>query len=123
MRLMKQSKTSGEFFDAIYRIVATIPAGKVMTYGQLALLAGRPRAARIVGYAMARAPEGRSLPCHRVVNRLGKMAPGDIFGGAGVQRMLLESEGITFLPDGRIDMKAHIVNYTAQKEHTHEQKQ
>jgi methylated-DNA-protein-cysteine methyltransferase-like protein len=120
MRLMKQSNNSGEFFDAVYRIVAMIPAGKVMTYGQLALLADRPRAARIVGYAMARAPSERKLPCHRVVNRLGEMAPGDVFGDSGVQRMLLESEGVTFLIDGRIDMKAHIYDYAAQKEHTHE---
>ena len=53
------------FYQAVYQVTAQIPAGRVATYGQIAFLAGRPRASRIVGGAMARAPEG--LPCHRVI--------------------------------------------------------
>ena len=56
---------ASSFYQAVYQVTAQIPAGRVATYGQIAFLAGRPRASRIVGGAMARAPEG--LPCHRVI--------------------------------------------------------
>jgi methylated-DNA-protein-cysteine methyltransferase-like protein len=79
----------------------------VATYGQIALMLGRPTAARSVGSAMARAPDG--LPCHRVVNSLGDMCAGGMFGGQAAQRGLLESEGITFRPNGRVDLKKHIL--------------
>lgn len=101
---------NGQFFERVYAIVAQIPIGFVATYGQIALMAGSPYASRVVGYAMNRAPEGRGLPCHRVVNRLGQMAPDSVFGGRGVQRARLEAEGVTFLTDGRIDMKRHLWN-------------
>lgn len=95
------------YYQRVYRIVAKIPAGSVATYGQVALLTGSPLAARQVGYAMSGATD-RGLPCHRVVNRLGEMAPSHAFGGQEVQRAMLEAEGITFLPDGRIDLKTHL---------------
>ncbi len=93
---------TSEFYAAVYRLTALIPRGQAATYGQLAFLAGHPRASRIVGQAMARAPEG--LPCHRVVYRDGRLSPSDIFGGPGIQRFLLEQEGVPFLPDGRVDL-------------------
>ena len=96
------------FFNDVYKIVATIPKGMVTTYGMIAFMIGRPRAARIVGWAMNGAPAELDLPCHRVVNKAGEMAAGDIFGGADVQRMMLESEGVTFLENSRIDMKRHL---------------
>ena len=83
--------------------VAQIPKGKVATYGQLALLAGSPRASRIVGAAMYRAPSG--LPCHRVLYRDGTLCCDEAFGGKEIQRQLLEAEGVDFLPDGRVDLK------------------
>ena len=91
-------------FEKIYEVVKNIPEGKVATYGQVALLAGNPRWARVVGYALHVNPEPGIIPCHRVVNRDGKVAPGFAFGGEGVQRQLLESEGIVFETDGRIDL-------------------
>lgn len=97
-----------QFFLKVYDIVSEIPEGKVATYGQLALLAGRPHAPRMAGYAMSRAPIEKNLPCHRVVNREGKMAPVHAFGGEQIQRCLLEREGVAFLPNGRIDMKKHL---------------
>jgi methylated-DNA-protein-cysteine methyltransferase-like protein len=93
------------FFDRVYDIVARIPEGKVMTYGQIAMLLGNPYAAKIVGYAMSSAPQSRNLPCHRVVNKTGKMAPGNIFGGADMQHQMLEKEGIQFKKTGCIDME------------------
>ena len=91
-------------FEKIYEVVKSIPKGKVATYGQVALLAGNPRWAGVVGYALHVNPEPGIIPCHRVVNREGKVAPSFAFGGEGVQRQLLESEGIVFESDGRIDL-------------------
>ena len=96
-------------FEKIYEVVKSIPEGKVATYGQVALLAGNPRWARVVGYALHVNPEPGIIPCHRVVNREGKVAPGFAFGGEGVQRQLLEAEGIVFEPDGRIDLEKYSI--------------
>ena len=96
-------------FEKIYEVVKSIPEGKVATYGQVALLAGNPRWARVVGYALHVNPEPGIIPCHRVVNREGRVAPGFAFGGEGVQRQLLESEGIVFEQDGRIDLEEYSI--------------
>lgn len=94
------------FYARVYEEVAKIPKGKVATYGQIAMLCGNPRASRAVGYALHKNPFPGEIPCHRVVNREGKPAPGFAFGGPGIQRALLEKEGVCFLSDGRVDMKA-----------------
>ena len=96
-------------FEKIYEVVKSIPKGKVATYGQVALLAGNPRWARVVGYALHVNPYPGIIPCHRVVNREGGVAPGFAFGGEGIQRQLLESEGIVFEPDGRIDLEKYSI--------------
>ena len=96
-------------FEKIYEVVKSIPKGKVATYGQVALLSGNPRWARVVGYALHVNPEPGIIPCHRVVNREGRVAPGFAFGGEGVQRQLLESEGIIFETDGRIDLEKYSI--------------
>ena len=80
------------FRDAIYRYVGMIPEGRVMTYGQLAALAGSPRAARIVGGIAHYGPEG--LPWHRVVNKQGGMASGYTWGGREAQAQKLREEGV-----------------------------
>lgn len=94
-----------DVYRRIYELVAEIPAGRVTTYGQLAWMAGRPDAPRMVGYAMSRAPAELGLPCHRVVNRLGEMAPPHAFGGERVQRAMLEREGVAFLENGCVDLR------------------
>jgi methylated-DNA-protein-cysteine methyltransferase-like protein len=88
------------FFNQVYAVLAQIPPGKVVSYGQIARLIGHPGAARQVGWAMRRCPEG--LPWQRVV-----MADGNITGGAYAEerRALLQAEGVEFLEDGRINMK------------------
>ena len=98
-------------FERIYEVVKSIPRGKVMTYGQVAALAGNPRWARVVGYALHANPEPGVIPCHRVVNREGRVAPGFAFGGTDAQRMLLEGEGVNFLESGLVDMKKHCVKF------------
>jgi methylated-DNA-protein-cysteine methyltransferase-like protein len=87
------------FFEQVYAIVERIPCGRAVSYGQIARMLGRPRAAREVGWAMRCCPEG--LPWQRVV-----MADGSVTGGvyADMRRALLEDEGVAFLPDGRVDM-------------------
>jgi len=98
----------GCFSSKIYQIVAQIPEGKVATYGQIAILLGNPRAARAVGWEMHRAPGHLNLPCHRVVNKAGILAPDYVFGGADLQREMLEQEGISFTAEGRIEMAKHL---------------
>ncbi len=93
-------------FDIIYETVKLIPKGKVATYGQVATLSGNPKWSRVVGYALHRNPSPGIIPCHRVVMRDGSLSPAFAFGGENRQRELLESEGVTFTPDGRVDMKA-----------------
>lgn len=91
-------------FETIYEVVREIPRGKVATYGQVALLAGNPRWARVVGYALHVNPEPFVIPCHRVVNRKGEIANSFAFGGGAIQRELLEQEGVTFEEDGHVDL-------------------
>ena len=93
-----------EFSKRVYDVVKGIPRGSVMSYGRVAALAGNPRAARGVGYALSHV-DGEGLPCHRVVFADGSLARDAVFGGEGVQRRLLEAEGVPFLPDGWVDME------------------
>ncbi|MBQ6825086.1 MAG: MGMT family protein [Clostridia bacterium] len=97
-------------FEKIYNVVKQIPKGKVATYGLVATLAGNPRWARVVGYALHVNPEPFIIPCHRVVNREGRVAPAFAFGGENVQRQLLENEGIVFEKNGCIDLKKYCWN-------------
>ena len=94
-------------FEKIYEVVKNIPKGKVATYGQVALLAGNPRWSRVVGYALHKKPESLVILCHRVVNREGRLAPVFAFDSDEIQRQLLESEGIVFDPNGRVDLKKY----------------
>ena len=92
--------------EQIALVVQSIPFGKVAAYGQVAAIAGNPRAARQVVRTLKMWARCRDLPWHRVVNREGRISlpPG---GGYEEQRGLLEAEGVAFGLDGRIDMKHH----------------
>jgi methylated-DNA-protein-cysteine methyltransferase-like protein len=103
MRGFKEKGKNGGFRARVYGIVALIPAGRVATYGQIAAYLGNPLAARAVGEAMRNAPGYLALPCHRVVNRQGGLSPAYAFGG--MQRALLEREGVPFRDNGTIDLK------------------
>ena len=92
-----------EFSQKVYAVAAKIPAGKVMTYGQIALIIGNRGWARRVGRAMFYAPS--ALPCHRVINSKGEMAPDYAFGSKKNQREMLENEGVVFKSNGCVDMK------------------
>ena len=84
----------------VLSIVASIPPGKVTTYGQIAWAVGRPNNARLVGRLLSRAELYGDYPCHRVVSHAGRTAP-----GWPQQRALLEAEGVVFLPNGNVDLK------------------
>ena len=92
----------GDYANRVFAVVRRIPRGKVATYGQVARLAGMPRSARLVGYAMASCQDP-TVPCHRVVDRFGgTKAAFDTFA-PGTQRALLEAEGVAFRLDGTVN--------------------
>ena len=101
--LPKTEDTPMKFFEQVHRVVARIPPGRVATYGQIAHILGQPHAARTVGWALRGSPEGLALPWHRVVNAAGHISIADP-RGVSVQQQLLESEGVFFDSDGRIDL-------------------
>lgn len=91
-------------YERIYEAVQRIPKGYVATYGMVALMAGNKNWARTVGNALHKNPSPGEIPCHRVVNKDGRVAPHFAFGGEGRQRKLLESEGVEFDKNGFVDM-------------------
>jgi methylated-DNA-protein-cysteine methyltransferase-like protein len=108
---MAPKKPLPKGWSAFYRIVARIPRGRVTTYGAVALLAGKPRAARQVGYALAALRGTRHrLPWQRVLGSRPRGVAGiSILDpmGAAVQRALLEKEGVTFDERGRVSLARH----------------
>lgn len=98
------------FFEDVYEIVKKIPKGKVATYGQIARMLGKPRWARIVGWALHSNPYYGEVPCHRVVNRNGEISSSFAFGGEFEQQKLLEQEGIIFDESGKINLKKYLWN-------------
>ena len=96
------------FFDKVYQAVKQIPRGKVATYGQIACAVGSPRASRQVGYALHVNPQPGVIPCHRVVNRMGELAPAFAFGGKEVQATLLLQEGVMVDENDRVDLNKYL---------------
>ena len=93
-------------FEKVYEIVRKIPKGKVTTYGSLGKKLNM--SPRVVGFALHANPDGKATPCHRVVNRDGRVAPGYAFGGKGIQKKRLEEEGIRFKNEQNIDLKKYL---------------
>ncbi|MCZ6473830.1 MAG: MGMT family protein [SAR324 cluster bacterium] len=106
------------FRPRVLKLISKIPAGRVTTYGQIALLAGYPRRARQVGYVLASLAPGSAVPWHRVINAQGRVSPrgGNSVGrgktgvGGGSaehrQQRLLRKEGVRFKA-GRVDLDAY----------------
>ncbi len=95
----------GSFSEKVYWLTRQIPKGKVATYGQIAARLGKPKAARVVGNTLHHNPDPKTIPCHRVVNREGRLAPG--FGDVGwiKQRKKLLTEGVEFKGQMHVDLK------------------
>ncbi|HVW82767.1 MAG TPA: MGMT family protein [Candidatus Paceibacterota bacterium] len=86
---------SAPFSARVYAAARKIPRGKVATYGQIAQMAGKPRAARAVGTLMRKNKSPEHCPCHRVVGHAGALV-GYGFGGVGEKRKRLIDEGVSF---------------------------
>lgn len=97
-------------FEKIYEVVKKIPRGKVATYGQIAELAGNKKWSRAVGYALHTNSDPEGIPCFRVVNRFGGLAPAFAFGGIDVQAKKLRAEGITVRADNTVDLEKYLWN-------------
>ena len=92
-------------YPRIYAVVRRIPRGRVATYGQIAVLAGVPGQARLVGNALNAVPDSSTVPWHRVINAQGRISTRRSEPGGGItQRMLLEREGVRFNAAGRTDL-------------------
>ena len=99
---------SYDFYKRAAIVCRAIPYGKAATYGQIAMLCGRPRNARQVGYALNRGRMGENIPAHRVVNSRGILSGAAAFETRDLQKRLLESERVKveYTEDGwRVDLK------------------
>ena len=94
-----------DFFERVYKAVKRIPSGKVATYGQIAEILGT-RDSRKVGWAL-HANKDPQTPCHRVVSRIGSLAPNFAFDGEREQRRRLEAEGVGFVGK-TVDLKRNL---------------
>jgi methylated-DNA-protein-cysteine methyltransferase related protein len=111
---MKDNRTKQRksiIFEKVYQVVFKIPTGKVMTYGQIGKITGL--SPRVVGFALHANPDGKLIPCHRVVNREGRVAPGYAFGGHGVQKKRLEEEGVEFVDETHINLDLYRYTLTS----------
>ena len=91
--VLKAFKDYPPFYAKVWKIVSGIPEGKLLTYGQVAKLAGKPRAARAVGRALGANPFAPIVPCHRVIRKDGSMGGYSAKGGVRKKIMMLTKEG------------------------------
>ncbi len=99
-----------DFYQRMKLVCAQIPAGRVATYGQIALLCGKPGNARQVGYALRRGRAGEQVMAHRIVNAKGVLSGAEAFETPETQKQLLESEGVQVqkMETGwRVDLKKY----------------
>lgn len=89
--------------EKIYAYLASVPKGKVVTYGQIARFLGNPGLARYVGNVIHQNPDGDRYPCYKVVNGAGKLSAHYAFGGLPAQQQRLEAEGIR-VENGKVDL-------------------
>lgn len=94
------------YFDRVYRFVRKIPKGRVVTYGQIAEALGT-KDARKVGWAL-HSNKDEATPCHRVINKEGRLAKNFAFDGAKEQKRRLEVEGVGFIDEMHVDLKRHL---------------
>ena len=104
-----------EFERNVYEAVKLIPEGRVATYGQVAELAGYPRAARAVGNALHRNPDETNVHCHRVVNANGQLAKSFGFGGPDEQRRRLIADGV-YVVNYRVDLEEYCIDLNELKQ-------
>ncbi len=109
--LFKSSQTDNSgLFKRVYALVKKIPSGKVATYGQIAKIL-ETKDARKVGWAL-HANKDIDTPCHRVVNKEGRLAPNFAFDGWREQKRRLTSEGVGFIDEIHVDLSKDLFNLT-----------
>lgn len=96
-----------QFRERVWAFVQAVPAGRVVTYGQIAAHLGVPFAARAVGSVLHHTPSSANVPCQRVVNRWGRLAPVYGWGGMEQHRRELEEEGVTVRPNFTVDLQTY----------------
>jgi methylated-DNA-protein-cysteine methyltransferase related protein len=95
-----------DFHEAVLRVMRRIPAGRVVNYGRVALLAGYPGAARAIGNALHALDEQQAaVPWWRVINRAGRISTNCPTHTAQEQRRLLEAEGVLFNAEGYVSWR------------------
>ena len=99
------------FYDKVYDVVKQIPKGKVMTYGQVAIVCGSPMASRAVGFALHANPQPGIIPCHRIVNRHGYLSGRFSFGGIETQKALLEEENVFVNEEYLVDLDKYLYQW------------
>jgi len=92
-----------DFSQAVYAMVRRVPPGRVVSYGDVAALLGRPRAARGVGWALSALGEEHDVPWWRVIGGRGEITLRSPDVSPALQRALLEAEGVEFDAAGRVD--------------------
>lgn len=97
-----------DFYKRMHLVCIRIPKGRVATYGQIALLCGKPKNSRQVGYGLNRGLAGKDVPAHRIVNGKGILSGASAFDVPDLQKRLLEAEGVE-VTDGpgcyQVDLK------------------
>lgn len=117
MSKVKPTSKNSKVFGRVYQVVKKITEGKVATYGQISEIINSQFSIhnlplqritpRVVGFAL-HANRDPNTPCHRVVNREGRLAPGFAFDGPREQKRRLEAEGIEFTDENHVDLKKHL---------------
>jgi methylated-DNA-protein-cysteine methyltransferase-like protein len=103
VEINRAKKEKVNFSKKVYQITKEIPFGQVATYGLIARKMGRPQAARAVGNALHRNPDPKTIPCYRVVNQVGRLAP-----GFKEQKRKLLNEGVVFKDKKHVDLRQHL---------------
>ena len=95
-----------KYRERVYEIVKEIPVGKVMTYGQIAVILGEGYTPRTIGYVM-HAADTQNVPWQRVINSQGACSTGRMTVPVNLQQQILEDEGVKFNEKGRCDLKVY----------------
>ncbi|WP_412068183.1 MGMT family protein [Rubrivirga sp. IMCC43871] len=108
---MSADAPGGDFYPRVYEVVRRCPPGRVTTYGRIARALGAPRASRGVGWALkaiAGDADPFDVPCHRVVDREGRLSGRRHFETPTVMAERLAAEGVSFLGPDQVDLAAHL---------------
>ena len=111
---MQNQKPDLQYRERVYKLVRRIPRGRVMTYGQIAIILGQGYTPRTVGFVMHGANE-KDTPWHRVINSQGRCSTGRLVLPADKQQRMLEAEGVKFTAGGSCDLKTFIWHPTSRK--------